>query len=509
MNLLSKFKETVNSVLPVMAIVIVLGLTAAPLGAGLLARFVVGGLLLIFGLTFFLLGVDIGIQPIGEQAGAALTSKKNLPLLLSVSFVIGFLVTVAEPDIQVFGDQIHSVFAGVNKTHLVYMIASGVGLLITVGLLRSILSVNLKLALLALYVLVFVLTLFTPESFRGIAFDSGGATTGPMTVPFILALGVGVSSVRAGGKKSDSGDSFGLTGVTSVGPIIAVLLYGVILNRLGVLHTAGASSSADAESAGLGIFIQIIPHVVKEAALSISPLALLLVFFQLFLLHLPPRKLIRIIIGLVYSFVGLSIFLVGVNGGFMAAGSKLGMLLGAKASTLGGFWYFLLIFTGLVLGAVVVCAEPAVWVLTEQVENLSGGTIKRRLMLVFLSGGAAIAIGLAMWRALSGFSLMRLLVPGYALALALMIFCPSLFTAIAFDSGGVASGPITSTFVLSFTIGASTAAGGNADSFGVIALVAMTPLIAIQILGIMYDRTVRKMQKNKAIGQKGGEDVSV
>lgn len=492
MNILDKFKETVTSVLPVMLIVFVLGLTVAPIGASLLLRFAVGGVLLIIGLTIFLLGVDIGIRPMGEQTGAALVSKKNLFILLSVSFLIGFLVTVAEPDIQVFGDQIHSVFNAVNKTSLVYIIAAGVGLLITIGLLRSILNWSLKITLLVLYIGVFILAYFTPESFRGVAFDSGGATTGPMTVPFILAIGIGVSSVRSTGNDKDS-ESFGLTGITSVGPIMAVLAYGIFLSFTGALDSE-ADVFAEAEGVhGLGIFIQLIPGIAKEAALSILPLLILFIFFQLFLLHLPPKKVAKVIVGLVYSFIGLAIFLIGVNGGFMDAGKQLGAALGAKAAHFGGIWNALLIFTGVILGAVVVCAEPAVWVLTEQVETLSGGTIKRKLMLAFLAIGSAVAIGLTMWRALEGFSIMRIIVPGYALALLLMLFCPKLFTAIAFDSGGVASGPITSTFVLSFTLGASHAAGGALDAFGVIALVAMTPLIAIQVLGIMF---VAKKHKN-------------
>mgnify|MGYP004503828737 FL=1 len=493
MNILVKLKETVTSVLPVMLIVFILGLTVAPLGASLMLRFLIGGVLLILGLTVFLLGVDIGIRPLGEQTGAALVSKRNLFILLSVSFVIGFLVTVAEPDIQVFGDQIHSVFSAVDKTGLVYIIAAGVGLLITIGLLRSILNWPLKITLLVLYIGVFILAYFTPESFRGIAFDSGGATTGPMTVPFILAIGIGVSSVRSTGADKDS-ESFGLTGITSVGPIMAVLAYGMFLSLTGALDSENEIFAESENIVGLGIFLRLIPNVAKEAALSILPLFILFVFFQLFLLHLPPRKVAKVIVGLVYSFVGLTIFLVGVNGGFMDAGKHLGTILGGKAAEFGGFWNILLIFTGVLLGAVVVCAEPAVWVLTEQVENLSGGTIKRKLMLTFLAAGSAVAIGLTMWRALQGFSIMRIIVPGYALALILMIFCPKLFTAIAFDSGGVASGPITSTFVLSFTIGASHAAGGSSDAFGVIALVAMTPLIAIQILGILF---VAKKRKNK------------
>ncbi|MDE5899211.1 MAG: DUF1538 domain-containing protein [Treponemataceae bacterium] len=490
MDFLKKMKETMTSVLPVMLIVLVLGFTAAPLSPQTIIRFIIGGLLLIVGLTIFLLGVEIGIQPIGEMSGAALTSRRSLPLLLGVAFIIGFLVTVAEPDIQVFGDQIHSAFHAVNKLHLIGMIAAGVGLFLMLALMRTMLNFSIKITLLVCYVLIFALTCFAPKEFIGIAFDSGGATTGPMTVPFILALGVGVSSVRAARCKDGScqeENSFGFTGVTSVGPVMAVLIYGILLKSGGALEAAAVQSGGAADGGGLGIFIRLLPSVLEESLLSIAPLAVLLAVFQLLLLKMPPRQVIRMAFGLLWSFIGLTLFLVGVNGGFMQAGREVGVILGTKAAELGGGWSFLLIATGLCMGAIVVCAEPAVWVLTEQVESLSRGAIKRKLMLVFLSIGSAVAIGLAMLRVLYGFSLMRILVPGYAFAMILMLFCPNLFTALAFDSGGVASGPITSTFVLAFTLGASHACSGNSDAFGVIALVAMTPLIAIQILGILYD----------------------
>lgn len=501
MNILQKFKETAVSILPVMIIVLLLGLTVAKLPSLMLVRFVIGGLMLILGLTIFLMGVDLGIQPMGERCGAELTKKRNLPLLLACAFVIGFLVTVAEPDIQVFGDQVKSILTYVNKTAFVFVIAAGVGFFIMIGLLRTVLNVSIKLTLLISYIALFAVMFFVTEDFVGVAFDSGGATTGPMTVPFILALGLGVSSVRA----SDE-ESFGLTGVTSVGPVLAVLVYALILKMNGASGAgAGLVEAAGAVEAAAGIelyggvftlFGEVFASVIKEAAFSLLPLVFLFVVFQIFLLKMSGRQVIRMVIGLIYSFVGLSIFLVGVNGGFMQAGKQLGVVLGQKAFELGGGWFALLIITGLLLGAVVVCAEPAVWVLTEQVESVSGGTIKRKMLLTFLSGGAAIAIGLAMWRAVSGFSLRYILIPGFAIALLLMIFCPSLFTGIAFDSGGVASGPITSTFVLSFTLGASSFGGGN-DAFGVIALVAMTPLIAIQLLGIIYNRKKTKSEKSK------------
>ena len=494
MNLLEKFKETASSVLPVMAIVLILGVTAAPLGSDLLLRFTVGGILLITGLTIFLLGVDVGILPLGEQGGSELTKRRNLPLLLGASFLIGFLVTASEPDIQVLADQVRSVFPLVNKLLFIFMIAGGVGLYIMLGLLRTVMRLSLKIILALSYAVIFILAFTSPQNFIGIAFDSGGATTGPMTVPFIMALGIGVSSARLsskGGSSDSQSDNFGLTGMASVGPIMAVLFYGLVLSHHARTVSETAASAGAEAAQGLRAFTAVLPHIVQEAAFSLLPVLVLFVVFQFFLLRLPPRQVARMIAGFIYSYIGLVVFLVGVNGGFMTAGRKLGELLGMRAAQSGGLWTALLIGTGLLIGAVVVCAEPAVWVLTDQVESISGGTIKRKALLVFLSAGAAIAIGLAMMRALTGFNIMYILVPGYATALILMIFCPKLFTGIAFDSGGVASGPISSTFVLSFALGASQAAGGNADAFGVIALIAMTPLIAIQVLGLVFQHKKR------------------
>lgn len=494
MNILNKLKETAISVFPVMGIVVLLGLTFVPLDKLMLVRFVIGGLLLILGLTIFLLGVDLGIQPMGERCGSALTKKRSLTLLLISAFIIGFIVTAAEPDIQVFGDQVRGVFSFVNKTAITFVIAGGVGLFITLGLLRTVLNLSIKWTLFISYIILFAISFLTPDSFIGIAFDSGGATTGPMTVPFIMALGLGVSSVR-----EDNDNSFGLTGVCSVGPVMAVLIYAIIL-KVGGAFSQNTIETVQASSTLLvplqtsifrqifSPFGQIFTSVLHESLISIAPLFALFVVFQILLLKMTKRQVIRIIIGFIYAFIGLSIFLVGVNGGFMQAGAELGNQLGMRASSFGGWWYVLLIGTGLALGAIIVCAEPAVWVLSEQVENVSGGTIKRKVLLIFLSVGTAIAIGLSMWRAVAGFNLKIILVPGYILAMVLMIFCPDMFTGIAFDSGGVASGPLTSTFVLSFTLGAASSGAGGTDSFGVIALVAMMPLIAIQLMGIIFKR---------------------
>ena len=507
MNILAKMKETAVSVLPVMAIVLFLGFTFVPLDKFLLARFVVGGLLLIIGLTIFLLGVDLGIQPMGERCGAELTKKRSLILLLLVAFIIGFIVTAAEPDIQVFGDQVRVIFPFVNKLGITFVIAGGVGLFIMLGLLRTVLNLSIKWTFFIAYTLLFALTFFTPDSFIGIAFDSGGATTGPMTVPFIMALGFGVSSVR-----DDDKNSFGLTGVCSIGPVMAVLIYAIVIRNM-VLSTGSSTvvnesslntAAAIIESSAVktGFFSKIFSpfgtaagHVFREALISIAPLFGLFIIFQILLLKMTKRQVIRIIIGFIYAFFGLTIFLIGVNGGFSQAGAALGQKLGSLAVSRGGAWYILLIGTGLALGAIIVCAEPAVWVLSEQVESVSGGTIKRKVLLIFLSVGTAVAIGLSMWRAVAGFNLKYILIPGYIISMLLMIFCPSLFSGIAFDSGGVASGPLTSTFVLSFTLGAAASGNGGNDSFGVIALVAMMPLLAIQIMGIIFKMKQKKTAK--------------
>lgn len=521
MNLLAKFRETALSVLPVTAIVLLLGATVAPPGAIAPGRFLASSLLLVVGLTAFLLGVDLGVEPMGERTGSSLVERRNLALLLGVAFAVGFTVTAAEPDVQVFADQVRGAFSGVGKAGLALSIAVGVALFLVVGLLRTVFDLPVKAVLLGSYALVAVAAVFARPDFIGVAFDSGGATTGPMTVPFIMALGIGVAAVRG---RAEGG--FGLTGIASAGPVLAVLLFSHAVQPEGISRAEsadGAESAAVvscAEPAGSSEVVPVgggpeeaepppvggraesaagrvpwpVGHALRETTVSILPLFAMFLLFRRFLFRMSARQAVKLAIGFVYAFAGLFVFLLGVGGGFMQAGAALGAALGENAAAGGAGAWALLMGTGLAFGAIVVCAEPAVWVLCEQVENLTGGAIKRRALLVFLSAGTAAAIGLAIWRAVAGFPLGWILVPGYAVALLLMAKSPSLFTAIAFDSGGVASGPLTSTFVLSFSLGA--AAGGTGGdgraAFGVIALVALMPLVALQAMGILYERGRRK-----------------
>lgn len=476
MLLFTKFKETIFSVAPIVLIVILLGVTIVPLGWGVILKFLGSSVLVVVGLTLFLVGVDVGITPLGQKIGSALTSRRNLFLLLSAAAAIGFLVTMSEPDIAVFTQTISQKFTAVDKNVLVVFIAAGVGVFIMAGLLRTVLHIPLKILLFVLYAILFLVTVFSKKGFIGVAFDSGGATTGPLTVPFILALGVGVSNV-AKSAKSDSSDTFGLTGVTSIGPVLAVMVYSLLLRDL----SQGGVGATDGVAGGALSFVL---HEARNAALSIAPLIILLVFFQVTMLKLPRVTLLRLLMGLVWSYVGLVVFLLGVNSSFMEMGLTIGRFIGERAA-LSVLWKFVLVTLSAILGAVVILAEPAVSVLTTQVEDITGGAIKKRFILIFLCIAGSGAVALSVLKTIFNIPLLWILIAGYSVALILMVFSPALFTAIAFDSGGVASGPITSTFILSFTLG-SAVSGAGSDDFGVIALVALAPLIALQVLGVMY-----------------------
>ena len=486
--MLEKLKETFVSIGPIALIVLLLNWTITPLGDGMTLTFIVSAIFTIVGLALFLLGADIGIIPMGEKAGSALTSKKNLPLLLISSFVIGFIITIAEPDVQVLAGQVSSVNPNIKSITLLIMIAVGIGFFVSLGLLRTVLQIPIKILYVGFYVIVFILAFIAPQEYFAISFDASGATTGPMTVPFIMALGMGVAAVKSNKNSDSKADNFGLTGLASIGPIVAVLIMGLVMSGKSATEVVAATEIVEETMVSVGTLerlrgvFKLVPHIIVEVAKALLPLVGLLIAFLIFLFKLTKRQIIKICVGLVYAFLGLVLFLTGINSGFIPAGTVIGETLGNS----GQQW--LLVLLGVVFGAIVVCAEPAVWVLTQQVEEISGGTIKRKVLLVALSSGVCIAVGLAMIRVIFGFHIAYILVPAFVIALTLTFFCPKMFTAIAFDSGGVASGPMTSSFILSYTLGAAAVFGGNplTDGFGVIALVASAPLITIQILGLIY-----------------------
>ena len=482
-KLVDKSKEALMAVLPITLVVSLLSVTFAPVDLGIIAQFFLGAFMLVQGMGLFTLGADMAMLPMGEYMGSHLTRKRNIYFLCGFAFLLGVLITIAEPDLTVLANQIQ----GVPNFTLILTVGVGVGIFLVVALLRILFRIKLKYMLLGLYALVFLIGIFIKPEFLPMSFDSGGVTTGPITVPFILALGMGVANVRSGKEAED--DSFGLVALCSVGPILAIMLISLFFPQL-----QNTTSSAQAEPLQntlqvMASFSNEFPHYLKEVLIALLPIVVLFVLFQLFSLHLPGRELRRIGVGLMYTFLGLVIFLTGVNVGFLPMGQYLGAHLATEHA-------WLLIPLGALIGFLVVRAEPAVHVLNSQVEEVSSGAISKKAMMYALSIGVAASVSISMLRVLTGISIWYFIAPGYLIALLLTFFCPPIFTAIAFDSGGVASGPLTAAFMLPLAMGACGAVGGNVleDAFGVVAMVAMTPLIAIQILGVVYRVKTRQDQ---------------
>ena len=490
-KLKEKLSETLKAVFPILAIVLILCFTIAPIPPSILMAFLIGAVCLIVGMLLFNVGVELSMTPMGERVGTIMTKSKKLSIMLLIGFIMGFIITISEPDLQVLAQQIPSV----PNIVLILAVAAGVGVFLVIALMRMLFGVALPHLLVIFYVAVFLLTFFVPKDFLAIAFDSGGVTTGPMTVPFIMAFGIGISAIRSDKHAAD--DSFGLVSLCSIGPILAVLILGMIYNP-GQGESVSESIPVIDNTVELGrLFTREIPTYLEEMAMSLLPIVFFFGLFQLVSRDINKRKLIKIGIGLVYTYVGLVLFLTGVNVGFMPAGNYLGQ-------TIAGFPYaWVIVPIGMIIGYFIVRAEPAVFVLTKQVEEMTSGAISAKAMGTSLSLGVSVSLGLAMVRVLTGISIMWFLIPGYALALVLTFFVSKIFTAIAFDSGGVASGPMTATFLLPFAMGACAALGGNiiTDAFGIVAMVAMTPLIAIQIMGLVFKLKESSLHK-KAFHEK-------
>ncbi len=474
--LLKKLKESLVSVLPVTAIVCLLNFTPLVHFTGLeIGVFLISSVCLIFGIGLFNMGADLAMTPMGEHIGAGLTKSKKILLLISVCFLMGVLITVAEPDLSVLAAQVQEV---INGTTLILAVGIGVGLFLVVSLFKMITHKPLSSLLMFFYMILFALASLIVvngnEGFLAMAFDSGGVTTGPITVPFIMALGVGIAATIGGRDVSEN--SFGLIAMCSVGPILAVLLLGISVT--GDIHYE-VPDYAIQNNLGSAL-LDVIWHTMQEVALALGLIVIFFLVLQIFCLKLPVKKLGQISVGILYTYMGLVVFLSSVTVGFMPIGYKLGVELAGTSPVL-------LVGGGFILGLVVVLAEPAVHVLNKQVEDITDGTVSKMSMMIALSVGVGISIALSMLRIACDFSILYYLIPGYLISLGLSFFVPGIYTAIAFDSGGVASGPLTSSFILPLAIGACCVLQGEGkvmeDAFGIVAMVAMTPLITIQLLG--------------------------
>ena len=474
--LAEKLKEAAASVLPVTAIVAVLCLALVRVDVGLMLSFLLGSGLLILGMGLFTLGAELSMSRIGNLIGAKMTKSRKLWFILAVSFLLGVAITMAEPDLQVLATNVPAI----DKTVLIVTVSVGVGLFLMLCMVRILFSVSLRLLLIVFYALLFLGAFLSDAGFLSVAFDSGGVTTGPMTVPFIMALGVGVASIRS--DENAKADSFGLVALCSIGPVMAVML-------LGAIYPTDTQADVNMVIGGFettvelgGAYLRSLPTYMLEVAMALLPIFVFFLLFQVFSLRLRKLPLTKIVMGVGYTFLGLVLFLTGVNVGF----SPLGYVLGKELVTSG--LSALLIPLAMLMGWFIIDAEPAVHILNKQVEELTSGAISAKAMGLSLSVAVALANGLAMVRVLTGLPILYFLLPGYAVALGLIFFVPRTFTAIAFDSGGVASGPLTATFMLPLAMGACTTLGGNVmtDAFGLVALVAMMPLITVQVMGGIY-----------------------
>ena len=488
-----KLLESFTSIIPIAVIVLILSIAFVPLETGTFVLFLIGVFLLIVGLGGFMLGADLSMLVFGEKIGATMTHTRKIWLIALLSFVIGIIVTIAEPDLQILAEQVPSVAAKtlLGNYLLILTVAVGVGIFLTIGMLRIVLHIPLHYLLIVFYAVAFILSIFVSPDFWAVSFDSGGVTTGPMTVPFIISLGVGVASIRSG--KGSKDDSFGLVALSSVGPIIAVLTLGIIFNIHDVEYTLAPLTTVENTRDVFFEYLYGFGHYAEEVAIALAPILVFFVLFQFISKAFRKRQIVRILVGFLYTFVGLALFLTGANIGFMPVGRTIGQ-------GLASLWEgWLLLPVGMIIGYFVVAAEPAVHVLNKQVERLSAGAISSSAMMKGLCAGVCISLGLAMLRLLTGINIMWILVPGYLIALVLTFFTPPIFTGIAFDSGGVASGAMVSAFVLPLAIGACSVLAPSAimtQAFGCVAFVALTPLISIQILGIHYRHKTSRVRRN-------------
>lgn len=495
-KLREKVRESLSSVLPITIIVLLLSIVLIPMEVGAFTLFLAGALFLIFGMGFFQLGADISMTQLGQGIGGQLMKKRNLLFIIGGCFLMGVLITISEPDLQVLANQV----ASIPNQVLVLTVAIGVGCFLVAAVLRILFKVSLSRLLTLMYVVLFLVALATPSEFLAVAFDSGGVTTGPMTVPFIMALGIGLSSSRS--DKDSANDSFGLIALSSIGPILMVLLLGIFYHPTDTVYTSVTIPDVETTKDVLDQFIRAFPQYTEEVLISMLPILAVFMLFQIKTRKYHRRQLLRMCVGFLYTIAGLVLFLVGVNIGFAPVGNLLGEQMVSSS------YQWLLIPVGLLIGYYIVKAEPAVQILNHQVEDITDGMVTKEQMNLCLSVGVAGAVGLAMFRVLTGIPIYWILIPGYLLALGMSYRVQPILVGIAFDSGGVASGPMTSTFLLPLTMGACTALGGNVvtDAFGVVALVALAPLIAIQIMGLVYEH---KLKKSSGIPKPALEDTII
>ncbi len=497
--LLNKLKESAVSILPIMGIVLILAFTLVPLNIITIIQFIVACIFLIVGMTLFTHGADTAMLPIGKHIGGFLSKKGKIWIMMLVGFMVGVVITIAEPDLMVLAEQV----ASINTWLFIGIVGLGVGLFMMVASLRIILKIPLNIILTVAYGLILILAFVIPNNFVPLAFDSGSVTTGPISVPFLMAFGLGFSAVRASSGSDDN--SFGLVALGSAGPILAVMMLGLFVDPSTLAGASEAVTAPATVGEGLLQFLSAIPTYLLQVALVLAPILVIFLLFQLFALKLPKSEVFRILVGIVFVFLGITVFFTGVNVGFLPVGSEIGGILA------GSEYSWVLIPVAIVIGFVIVLAEPAVHVLTQQVEQITEGRISKKTIFISMCVGVAISLGLCAIRVLLQFNVLYILIPAYIIAITLSFFVPKIFTGIAFDSGGVATGAMATTFVLPLFMGACSAIGIDIMTygFGTLAFIAVTPLLTIQILGLIVGLANRKREREVAEEYVGNKRIEI
>ena len=483
-HIFSSIKEAFSSVIPIALIVLILSVSCIPLDTGVLVMFLLGTVMLILGMSFFTVGSGMSMEPLGDGIGKSLSKNKSFIIPLIICFILGFFITVSEPDLQVLAEQVPTI----PNVMLIVCVGIGVGIFLSISLIRNKKELSLRTLLMVFYAIIIGMTFFAPKEFIPTAFDSGGVTTGPITVPFIMALGAGLAANKKGRHTGEH--SFGLVALCSIGPIVSVLLLSIFYKPQPTTSGYEITNVLTTVEA-FRLFTHALPIYAKEIMIAFIPIVLFFVIFQLITKKFHIHNVIKMCVGFLYTYIGLVLFLTGANVGFMPAGRLIGAMI--SNSSFSG----VLIPIGMLMGYFVVSAEPAVHSLKRQVSEITSGAISQKSVGIALSVGVSVSVGISMLRVLTGIPILPFLIFGYAVSLIISFFVPTIYTGIAFDSGGVASGPMTSTFMLPFAVGACEAIGGNVmtDAFGIVALIAMAPLITIQTLGLYERRNRIKMLK--------------
>lgn len=485
--LVGKFKESFISILPITILVLVLSLTIAPLEINVLTQFLVACVFLMIGIALFTLGADTAMVPIGKSMGSYLSQKSKPWIMILVCFLLGIMVTVAEPDLIVLAGQVKTV----DATSFILFVSLGVGIFLVIGVLRILFKIALSWILIGSYGIIFILAFILNQAIVPVSFDSGSVTTGPISVPFIMAFGLGLAAVRG---SNSSEDSFGLIALASAGPILCVMLFMFFNGVTGGVEVDNAVSTPENFGDILLSFVNAFPSYLEEVAIAIAPITVFFLLFQFFALKLPWQQIFRILVGLVFTLLGITIFLTGVNVGFLPAGKEIGSIIAEN-------YTWVLIPVCALIGFSMIAVEPAVTVLNKQIETITGGTISKKIMFLCIAGGVSVALALVALRVWLQFNILWVLVPAYAIALALTFFVPKIFTGIAFDSGGVSTGAMATTFAFPLIMGACEALGGNImlDAFGTLAFVAIAPILTIQLLGLVYKIGIKRKEAKEEV----------